>query len=129
MDRRDDAMGLSFADSAMTVAGDIHRALMLQKMEDLYFGIPEQFCKVERKEEMGINGKNLKAEMVRSDLSLSDLGEKLGIGSYAVESYCDDMTTMPASVLVQAARLFGCSTDWLLGRTEERTSATRVTPW
>lgn len=124
-------MVVSYADSAVTSSDEIHRALMLKRMGYGYFGIPEPFCKVERKEEMGINGNNLKAEMVRSDLSPSDLGEKLGIGRHAAERYCDDMTTMPASVLVQAAKLFGCSTDWLLGRSEERSvkSPTHTTPW
>ena len=76
----------------------------------------------ERKEtQMAIKGNNLKAEMARREMGSRDLGEKLGIGSYAVESYCDDMATMPAVILYRAASLFGCSTDWLLGRTEERT--------
>ena len=121
-------MDLNDADLA-AISDEIHRALMLKRMEYGNLGIPEPFCKVERKEEMGINGNNLKAEIARSGLSLQDVGEKLGIGRHAAENYCDDMTTMPASVLVQAARLFGCSTDWLLGRTEERTSPARITPW
>ena len=84
----------------------------------------------ERKEtQMAIKGNNLKAEMTRMEMGSRDLGEKLGIGSHAVASYCDDMTTMPASVLIQAANLFGCSTDWLLGRTEERKSPARITTW
>lgn len=86
----------------------------------------------ERKEtQMAIKGNNLKAEMTRMEMGSRDLGEKLGIGSHAVASYCDDMATMPASVLVQASSLFGCSTDWLLGISNERTiqSTTRITPW
>lgn len=122
-------MDLNYVDSAVTVADEIRRALMLKRTEYRHFGIPEQFCKVERKEEMEISGANLKAEMTRKDMSLSDLGEELGIGRFAAEKYCKDMTTMPASVIVQAARLFGCSTDWLLDRTEERKSSIRVTPW
>ena len=123
-------MDLNYADVA-AISDEIHRALMLKRMECGNFGIPEPFCNVERKEEMGINGNNLKAEIARSGLSLQEVGEKLGIGRYAAERYCDDMTTMPASVLVQAAKLFGCSTDWLLGRSEERSakSLTHTTPW
>lgn len=122
-------MAVSYADSAVYASDELYRALMLERYGN--FGIPEPFCKVERKEEMGIDGNNLKAEMVRSGMLLDDLGEKLGIGRYAAERYCDDMTTMPASVLVQAAKLFGCSTDWLLGRSEERSvkSPTNKTPW
>lgn len=84
----------------------------------------------ERKEgKMAIKGNNLKAEMTRREMGTRDLGEKLGIGSYAVESYCDDMSTMPAVILYRAAGLFGCSTDWLLGISNERTiqSPTRIT--
>ena len=84
----------------------------------------------ERKEaQMAIKGNNLKAEMTRREMGSKVLGEKLGIGSYAVESYCDDMATMPAVILYRAAGLFGCSTDWLLGISNERTvqSPTRVT--
>jgi hypothetical protein len=86
----------------------------------------------ERKEgKMAIKGNNLKAEMARVEMGSRDLGEKLGIGSYAVESYCDDMATMPAVILYRAASLFGCSTDWLLGMSDERTpqSLKRITPW
>lgn len=86
----------------------------------------------ERKEtQMAIKGNNLKAEMARREMGSKDLGEKLGIGSYAVESYCDDMATMPAVILYRAASLFGCSTDWLLGISNERTvqSPTRTMPW
>ena len=78
---------------------------------------------------MAIKGNNLKAEMTRREMGSRDLGEKLGIGSYAVESYCDDMATMPAVILYRAASLFGCSTDWLLGISNERTiqSPTKIT--
>ena len=76
---------------------------------------------MERKEtQMAIKGNNLKAEMIRADKSLADLGEMLGIGKHAVEAYCDDMTTMPVCVLWQTARIFHCSTDWLLGMSNER---------
>lgn len=71
-------------------------------------------------ERMAIKGNNLKAEMIRADKSLADLGEMLGIGKHAVEAYCDDMTTMPVCVLWQVARIFHCSTDWLLGMSNER---------
>ena len=79
--------------------------------------------------QMAIKGNNLKAEMARREMGSKDLGEKLGIGSYAVESYYDDMATMPAVILYRAASLFGCSTDWLLGISDERTvqSPTRIT--
>ncbi len=106
----------AYADVVKETAALIHEMAMKPSME--------------RKEtQMAIKGNNLKAEMTRMEMGSRDLGEKLGIGSYAVESYCDDMATMPAVILYRAASLFGCSTDWLLGISNERTvqSQTRIT--
>jgi len=65
--------------------------------------------------------KNLASERVRLGMSQSDLAETLGVGSYkTIGKYEEDETQMPPKVLSDAATLFGCSVDYLLGRTDER---------
>ena len=64
--------------------------------------------------------KNLASERVRIGYTQEMLANEIGVSVTSLFSYENFKKPIPQEALVKAANLFGCSTDYLLGRTEER---------
>lgn len=58
---------------------------------------------------------NIEAERARHQLSKENISKELGITSKTYLSYIRGNTPIPSNVLVKMARLFDCTTDYLLG--------------
>lgn len=67
-----------------------------------------------------MTNKNLAAERKRAGLSQVECAEKLGCTPKSLSLYENGERTLPADVAIAAADLFGCSTDYLFGRTDDR---------
>jgi len=65
---------------------------------------------------------NIEAERGRSQMSKEALSRELGITSRTYWNYLAG-GPIPSDKLLHMARLFGCSTDYLLGLTEKRAQA------
>lgn len=63
---------------------------------------------------------NLAAERMRIGMNQTELAEKLNCSVSTVVRWEKDISTMPAGTLKEASALFGCSTDYLMGRTDDR---------
>lgn len=57
---------------------------------------------------------NIEAERVRRGLSRDELAQTLGVKCRTLSNWITEKTDMPAAALVEMARLFGTSTDYLL---------------
>lgn len=66
------------------------------------------------------NSKNLAAERKRAGLTQTELAETLGCSVKSLSWYENGERTLPAEIAMAAADLFGCSTDYLFGRTDDR---------
>jgi len=62
----------------------------------------------------------LASERARAGMNKRQLTRLLGISTERLRKWEDDPRTMPASMLVRLAELFGCTTDYLLGRVDTR---------
>lgn len=60
------------------------------------------------------------SERTRLGWSQTDLGGKVGKDRKTIARWEADPTSMPIRCLLQLAKLFNCSTDYLLGLTDER---------
>ena len=58
---------------------------------------------------------NIEAERVRCGLSRTAMAEQLGVSRGTLRSWLRGDTEIPASKLAEMARLFQCSSDYLLG--------------
>ena len=58
---------------------------------------------------------NIEAERVRCGLSRTAMAERLGVSRSTLRSWLRGDTEIPASKLAEMARLFQCSSDYLLG--------------
>lgn len=63
---------------------------------------------------------NIASERVRLDLTQDELAEKLKVSRDAVKKWENGETPVKSSMLIAMSDLFGCSIDYLMGRTEER---------
>lgn len=64
---------------------------------------------------------NIRAERSRLDMTQEQLAEKIGVSGSAVRSWESGKTLPGPQQLLSMSELFSCSTDWLLGRVDERT--------
>lgn len=64
--------------------------------------------------------RNLASERVRIGMSQTKLAEVLGTSLKSVSNYELDKCPMPPDFVNAAADLFGCSTDYLYDRTDDR---------
>lgn len=60
------------------------------------------------------------SERTRMGLSQSQLAEKMGRQRSTIARWESDPLSLSGSVLCELSDMFGCSIDYLLGRTEER---------
>ena len=65
----------------------------------------------------------IKSERVRAGLSQDDLAERLNVSAVTIRNWESGRNTMPVSKLVEMSDIFQCSTDYILGRCDERTVA------
>ena len=63
---------------------------------------------------------NIRAERARMNATQDSLSETLGISKYTLQKYENSKLSPTADKLVKMADTFGCSIDWLLGRSERR---------
>jgi transcriptional regulator with XRE-family HTH domain len=63
---------------------------------------------------------NIEAERSRNGLSRTDLSEKLGVSTTTYKRYVDGISPIPSDKIIFMARTFNCSTDYLLGISNER---------
>ena len=63
---------------------------------------------------------NLASERTRIGLNQTELAEKLGTTIQSISKYEKNPRLMPTEFVMNAADLFGCSTDYLYDRTDER---------
>lgn len=63
---------------------------------------------------------NIKVERVRKNITQSELAEAIGISTNTLQKYEKGIDKIPSGKLIAMAELFDCSTDYLLGLTEER---------
>lgn len=62
--------------------------------------------------------KNIEAERARAGVSRLELSEKLGVSYSTIRNWLSGKTMIPSDKLTEMARMFGCSTDYLLGLCE-----------
>lgn len=62
----------------------------------------------------------IKAERVVIGMTQTDLAKKMNVQMQTVQRWENGKIDMPVSRLSELADLFGCTTDWLLGRSESR---------
>lgn len=63
----------------------------------------------------------IKSERVRAGLSQDELAERLNVSPMTIRNWETGRNTMPVSKLVELSDIFQCSTDYILGRCDERT--------
>ena len=63
---------------------------------------------------------NIRGERSRQDMTQEQLAEALCVSPSAVRSWESGTTKPGPQYLLAMSDLFGCTTDYLLGRTEER---------
>lgn len=60
------------------------------------------------------------SERARIGMSQDELAKRLGVTRKTVRVYEEDIRKARVSELVSMSALFGCTPDWLLGRTDTR---------
>ena len=60
------------------------------------------------------------SERVRLCMTQEELAKKLGVTAKSVSQWETGRSALPAKRLVALSDIFGCTTDWLLGLTDER---------
>lgn len=58
---------------------------------------------------------NIEAERGRLQLTKNQVAAELGITGRTYSNYINEETPIPSDVLIRMAKLFRCSTDYLLG--------------
>lgn len=69
---------------------------------------------------------NIRSERIRMQMSQSDLACALNVNQNSISNWETGASTPSANNLVRMVELFGCSSDYLLGLTDERLPPRRV---
>lgn len=69
---------------------------------------------------------NLASERVRLGMNQEQMSRELDCTVKTLGKWEKDPTTMPGEKMMQAARFFGCSLDYLLDQTDERLPRARA---
>lgn len=67
-----------------------------------------------------MESRNLASERVRAGMTQCEAASAMGCSVKSLSFYERSVREIPANVANVAADLFGCSTDYLYGRTDER---------
>lgn len=62
----------------------------------------------------------IKAERVMSGLTQEQFASELGVSTKTAQRWEYGEINIPCNTICRIADFFGCSVDWLLGRTERR---------
>ena len=73
--------------------------------------------------EVGAKIKQLRSQRNMSQITLA---QQLGVSKSVISSYENSVHLPPYDVLIQLARIFGVSTDYLLGREEKPVTGVRL---
>lgn len=73
-----------------------------------------------KEEKMSTN--NLASERKRLNMTQKEAAAKLGVSVRTLGKYEQDPLIMPGDFILRAARYFGCSANYLLGMTTERSN-------
>lgn len=63
---------------------------------------------------------NIRGERSRQDMTQEQLAEKLGVAESTIRRWEDGSTKPSPHLLMAMSDLFGCTIDYLLGRTNDR---------
>lgn len=66
--------------------------------------------------------RNMASERVRMGITQQKMAEKLGVSESTLVRYERDTDAIPPAILKKASDVFGCTVDYLLDRTDERTA-------
>lgn len=58
---------------------------------------------------------NISAEMARNGMTNRMLAEKLGVSEKTISNWRSGNTDIPSTKLIEMSRMFGVTTDYLLG--------------
>ena len=64
---------------------------------------------------------NIASERVKMGLSQEQLGSRLGVSRDVIKGWETGTSVPRADLVIRLADLFGCTVDYLLARTEQRT--------
>ena len=64
--------------------------------------------------------RRISAERTMKNMTQTDLAKKMKVDQRTVRRWELNETGIPSEVILELADFFGCSTDWLFGRTERR---------
>ncbi|MEG2929995.1 MAG: helix-turn-helix transcriptional regulator [Oscillospiraceae bacterium] len=65
--------------------------------------------------------RNIEAERGRMQLSKEAVSKELGITSRTYNGYIQELRPIPSDKIRKMIKIFGCSSDYLLGLTDMRT--------
>ena len=63
----------------------------------------------------------IKAERVMAELTQEQLAKEMKVSTKTAQKWEYGEINIPCSTICRLADFFGCSVDWLLGRSERRT--------
>lgn len=58
---------------------------------------------------------NIKAEIARNDLNYKKVAKELDVSVNTLKNWMTGRTQIPCSKIISMSKLFGCTTDYLLG--------------
>lgn len=58
---------------------------------------------------------NINAEMARNGMTNKKMADKLGVSEKTINNWKSGKTEIPASKLLEMSKMFGVTTDYLLG--------------
>lgn len=64
---------------------------------------------------------NIKSERARLNLSQKQLGDLVGVDESTINRWEKDIGPVKVGYLKRMSDIFGCTTDYIIGRSEERT--------
>ena len=68
-------------------------------------------------------GLRIRQERAGARLSQVDLAEQMSVTRLTIRNWEDGRTEIPATAIKRMCDLFGCTSDWLLGRSDTRRTA------
>jgi DNA-binding XRE family transcriptional regulator len=68
------------------------------------------------------NENRIGSERIRLRLTQTELAKKVGVTSQSISQWETGQSACPAKRLIALAKIFNCSTDYLLGLSDQRTT-------